>query len=1086
MSNRPYLRFPTIHGDQIVFCAEDDLWTVSTSGGTARRLTTSLDGVSRPLFSPDGQNIAFGGRDDGSTEVYIMPAEGGEAQRLTHTGAATRIMSWSQDGAALVFGSSHTHPFGLLEVYEAPIDGSPITPRSIGHAASLSFGPGGRCVMGRLNADSARWKRYRGGTAGDLWIDNEGQGQFQRLIDLKGNLCHPLWVGDRIYFVSDHEGVGNIYSVLPTGESLKRHTSFKDFYVRWPSAQGGRIVFHVGAELHILDCQSGDVKAIEVTVRSTRSQRQRKFASAQTYLEAYDVHPQGHSLTISTRGRAFSFNLWEGAVKRYHAGDGRQRKPSWLHDGERIAAFVDRSGEEKLAISNAAGEFEEIAIEGDFGRPIEVAASPVDDFLAITNHRYELYLIDIAAGKATQIDKSPMSRISEINWAPDGRWIAYSCAVSESRAELRVVRVEEDGSTRLHAKTKPVLADDAPSFTTDGRYLIFLAQRHFDPVYDDLHFSLGFPKAHIPCLIPLTKDLPSPFEPRPRAPGEPAKAPGEEKAKKDDEGDKNEKGEDESKNKNRAPEPVKIDAEGFAERVLAFPIEPGRFVRIKAGDGGKILMLRARVDGALGSRWDSTEPPADRDLLLYDLEELEEKTLCSDITSFRLGNGGKTLVIRKGNKLRAVKLSDKLPKEGKPGRKSGGIDLGRVRVPVDPAVEWPQMLREAWRLQRDHFWDPKMSNIDWQGVFDRYRPLLDRVTTRTEFSDLVWMMQGELGTSHAYEMGGDHRKGRSYPLGQLGADIAWDGEGWRIEHIVRGDSWNAKASSPLAAPGINVCSGQYILSVDGSDTSRMASPASLMVNLGGCKVELGISEAPKGERRLITVTCARSEAGMRYREWVEGNRATIHEATDGKVGYVHIPDMGPAGFAEFFRGYIAESDRLGLIVDARFNRGGHVSQLLLEKLARRRLGYDIQRHGEAQSYPAYSVVGPIVGLTNEYAGSDGDIFSHSFKMLKLGTLIGTRTWGGVIGIHPRERLTDGSFTTQPEFSFWFNDVGYGVENYGTDPDILVEIPPHESGDPQLEKAVAVALAQLEETPPQIPNFDGGVPKPDLSAPSLNW
>jgi tricorn protease len=442
--------------------------------------------------------------------------------------------------------------------------------------------------------------------------------------------------------------------------------------------------------------------------------------------------------------------------------------------------------------------------------------------------------------------------------------------------------------------------------------------------------------------------------------------------------------------------------------------------------------------------------------------------------------------------LRAIDALNDLPEEGdeqKPssetGRKSGWIDLERASVEIVPRDEWAQMFREAWRLQTEQFWVEDMSDIDWDRVYDRYCSVLDRVRTRTELSDLIWEMHGELGTSHAYEWGGDFREPLPYQRGFLGADFQWneDEGGYRIERIYRGDSWNRDSDSPLAEPGLDIDVGDVLTGIGGKRLTKEQTPDRTLVNAADREIAITVRRGRNPERNLI-VKALNSEAALRYRAWVEAKRAYVRERTDGRVGYVHIPDMGPWGFAEFHRGYLSEFDRRGLIVDVRYNRGGHVSPLLLEKLARKRVGYDTPRYGVAMPYPPESVGGPMVALTNQFAGSDGDIFSHCFKLYKLGPLVGKRTWGGVVGIDPYHHLVDGTMTTQPEFSFWFVDVGWSVENYGTDPDYEVDIAPHDyrdGRDPQLDKALELMEEAIAHTVSMRPDL---TTRPSLPLPSL--
>jgi len=642
-----------------------------------------------------------------------------------------------------------------------------------------------------------------------------------------------------------------------------------------------------------------------------------------------------------------------------------------------------------------------------------------------------------------------------------------------------------------------------PSFDPDGKYLYFLSYREFDPVYDNLHFDLNFPRGVRPYLITLQKDLPSPFIPIPKAPGQSNDGKGSQLPKRETGEDKQESDRQEGKEA-KTPEElvVEIDLDGIEDRIVAFPVWEGRYGQVW-GIKGKALFTSFPIEGSLSDSWIPGVPSATGFIEMYDFEEQKQETLVRKITSFKVSADGKTLIYRAGNRLRVIEAS-KTPDDSDklPGRKSGWLDLSRIKVSVQPRDEWQQMYREAWRLQRDHFWTEDMSGVDWEAVNQRYRPLLDRVATRSEFSDLMWEMQGELGTSHAYELGGDYRQEPKYLQGFLGVDFVYDAETetYRIGRIVRGDPWDEKGGSPLLGPGINVEPGQTLLAINGRKVGKDCSPQELLVNQAGSEVLLTVGRRSQAvgrrsqavgrrsqavgrrsltepsvedETRTVSVKTLKNETPARYREWVEGNRRQVHEATDGRVGYVHIPDMGPRGYAEFHRGYLAEVGRDALIVDVRFNGGGHVSQLILEKLARRRLGYDVPRWGEPEPYPVESVLGPMVAVTNEQAGSDGDIFSHCFKLMELGPLIGKRTWGGVVGIWPRDRLVDGGVVTQPEFSFWFEDVGWGVENYGTDPDIEVDITPQDYAagkDTQLERAIEEILRLLEERPPKRPDF----------------
>jgi tricorn protease len=1078
-----YYRHPTIHGDRLVFVCEDDLWCVPVEGGVARRLTANPGTVSFPVLSPDGASIAFTGKDDGPTEVYVMDAEGGEPTRLTWLGGLSQVVGWSADGADVLFASDHRQPFARVgEIHRVAAKGG--VPENLGHgpARAIAHEPEGAGVaIGRNSGDPARWKRYRGGTAGTLWVDRRGDGKFARLIDLPGNLASPMWVGKRIYFLSDHEGVGNLYSCTPTGRGLKRHTHHEDFYVRFPSTDGKRIAYHAGADLFVFDPETDEAAAVEVRIRSPRAQRNRRFVPFARHLESYALHPKGHSIALVGRGGTWAAGLWEGAPRRHgKPSAARYRLTRWLPDGKRLVAVTDEGGEEGLVVWNADGSGRPKRIEGDFGRAVSLDPAPAGgDRVALANQRQELILVDLKTEKARTVERSEFDRIHGVAWAPDGRWLAYGFSESRNTSSIHLLRVSTSRITRI---TRPEFRDVGPAFDPEGKYLYFVSWRVYNPVYDSLTFDLGFPRGARPYLVTLKKDQPSPFstalrEPRaPGAPAEPEKNAKDEGKKKDEKGGKDDK----------KPEPVEIDLAGIEDRVVAFPLPEGIYAKV-AGAPGRMLYETWPPEGALDQDWFEIGPPTKGGLHAWVFEAEKSEPVAEKMTSFALSGDAKVLAIRHGARLRVVASShkaDKTPPKDTPSRETGWLDLARIRLEVVPADEWTQMFREAWRLQRDQFWTADMAGIDWPEVHDRYLPLVDRVASRAEFSDLMWEMQGELGTSHCYEMLGDYRPEPSWFQGFLGADLDLDPETrtWRIARLPRGDSWLVKSASPLAAPGVNLAVGDEILEIEGEKIDHRSVPGERLVHRAGRDVTLTVRSGKK--RRSVTVETLKSEFPLRYRDWVEANRARVHEATEGRVGYIHVPDMGARGYSEFHRAFMAEVDRDGLVIDVRYNGGGHVSALLLEKLLRKRLGYDATRWGVLEPYPTDAPMGPMVALTNEYAGSDGDIFSHSFKMLGLGPLIGKRTWGGVVGVWPRHFLVDGTLTTQPEFSFWFEDVGWGVENYGTDPDIEVEIKPqdHAAGeDPQMDRALREIGKLLKKAKPVVPDPET---RPDLSRPKL--
>jgi tricorn protease len=1179
-----YYQRPTICGETLVFMFEDDLWLrdLSSSSSHAYRLTANPGRSSDPQLSPDGQHLAFTSLDEGNPEVYATRLDEMEPQRLTYLGDDTRCVGWSRDGQQILFTTNAGAPFSrIFQLAQVPRQGGPVQGLNLGPAAHISFARRGRGqVIGRHTWDPARWKRYRGGTAGQLWVDREEDGQFEPLLTLDGNLTRPLWVGNRIYFGSDHEGICNIYSCTPQGQDLRRHTDHDDFYIRYPNSDGQRIVYQCGGDIYLLDPRRKKPTRVDITVHTPRPRLARKFVSPGRFLESYGLSPNGAHTAVGVRGKPFTFAHWEDAVEQLGERDGiRHRLIRWSPQG--VICVTDASGEEEIALFDEAEnqQLRSLTAGHDIGRVLDIGLSPCGEKLWFTNHRHELYAlffprpeppapgepaqpnaaedsleppaaarkeskkkaVAAAKGKAKKSrsrkasgasDKAPetplpekpvltlvkvaedqFSRIGSASWSPDGLWLAFALSVNRQDSQIMIWGWEERTAV---AVTSAPFRDWSPDFDPEGRYLYFLSCRDFDPVRDNVFFEYAFPKAARPYLITLQKEQPDPFLDRPRPPGEepgPLPSPYLEPDKNGDKDDKKdveakadsavtaqekdkeatsdevkvEPGADKDKKEPKELKKIRIDFEGIERRVRVFPVDEGRYFGI-LGVKGKALLGFSSVRPALGLATTESETP-NGSLGVYDFKKLEYTVPIRGVSGFDVSLDRSTVIYRSSTSLRVLKAASLTapPGDRAAGRASGWLDLNRVKVSVKPLPEWQQMLREAWRLMRDHFWDPEMSKIDWNEVLQRYQPLLKRLSTRREFSDLLWEFQGELGTSHAYEYGGDYNVGPHYAQGKLASTLAWreQEKAYEILEIADGDPWCEKSTSPLRLLHHPLQPGDLLLAVNGHRLSQQEPPEKFLVNRADQRITLTVlrrtSWQGDGEAReeKVVVKALRREGPVRYRAWVEANRARVHELSKGRLGYVHIPNMSAAGFAEFHRGYYSEVERDGLVVDVRYNGGGNVSALLLEKLARRRLGFDVQRWGQPIPYPQESPAGPLVALTNEQAGSDGDIFSHCFKLMGLGPLLGKRTWGGTIGIWPRHHLVDGTVTTQPEFAFWFVDVGWGVENYGTDPDEEIEIQPQDwrdGVDPQLERAVAVGLRLLKRKPPLSPKALD--PRPD--------
>lgn len=1066
MTQKGYYRYPTIFGDTVVFVSEGDLWRVSKENPVARRLTFNRGQIKYPVFSPDGKYLAFSASDEGHSEVYTMPAEGGEIKRLTFLGDMVNVVGWTHEG--IYFVTAAGEPFVRINVvHRITPDGLIHEKLPIGQANYIAFKnmqeTGCVAIQRHGYREYSYWKRYRGGTAGTIWVDQDGNGSFKQLIALDGDLARPLILDNRIYFSSDHEGIGNLYSCTLEGFDLRQETHHQEFYVRNQSTDGKRIVYHAGADLFVFEPQSGKSEKLEVTYNSDRPGRSRKFFNIQRYLQGYHLHPNGHYLSLISRGKACFFSNWEGPVLQIGDLDGvRYRDASWLVDGKRVLVVCESGVEDSLEIYSAedGSLLSKPKTSLEIGRVTGLWVNPKTDHVALTNHAHELLIVDLKKWTCQKVDRSEFGAPSGCSWSPDGLWLAYSTTVDRKRRAIKLLNLKDKKITQI---TNPILRDECPTFDPEGKYLFFLSWRHFEPTWDCMHFDLGFHFAVKPYAITLQKDLTSPFLKAPES----LETKGD---KKDEEKDGSDK-----KDKKQKDHVIQIDLEGIEERIVEFPIMAGEYSHLQAGKG-KVFFITHPLEPAPVHYFGEEKDESHTSLDYFDLDTLRLEHVVTGVSDFHFAADHEMMVYRINEKLRVVKVGEKPDEDKGYTKKSGWINFGRIKLSVNRVLEWQQMYKEAWLLQRDHYWVEDMSKIDWQNVYDRYYPLLARISSREEFTDLLWEMQGELGTSHAYVLGGDLKQEPTWTVGSLAADFEYDFDkkAFRFTNIAKGDVWDLTCGSPLHHPGVKIQEGDYLLSINKRPVTAERTPGAMLVNLAEQEVELEVADYKMKHKRSVIVKTLASQNEARYRDWVENNRRYIHEKSQGRVGYIHIPDMSPHGFAEFHRAFLCEIDRAGLIVDVRFNGGGNVSQLLLEKLARRRLGYDVTRWQGMLPYPEDAPLGPMVALTNEYAGSDGDIFSHSFKVMKLGPLIGKRSWGGVIGIFPRFPLIDGGLTTQPEYSFWFKDVGWSVENYGVDPDIEVEIAPQDyraGKDPQMDRALIEIEKILATTQEDLPEID---------------
>lgn len=1041
MTNGAYLRYPHLHGDLVTFVADDDVWLAPLAGGRAWRFTADRVPVSDPRFSPDGSRIAWTGGREGAPEVFAAEIDGPEGERLTHWGSGTTaVRGWTEDGNVLAISSAGQSFRVRNWAYEVPLDGGPATRLPYGWVSDVAVSGERVATVSAMWREPSQWKRYRGGTAGKIWVDADGSGEFARLFaDSTAQYWSVSWVGDRIVFLADADGAGNVYSALPDGSDVRKHSSHEEFYARHATGDGQRVIYSHAGDLWLLESLDAEPYRLDIRLGGPRPGRARR--PAPTRAGSYAPDATGRASAVEIRGTAHWVPHRDGPAGALRVQPGvRVRLPRAL-DGDGRAIWVsDAGGEDGLEIGTPGGEVRTLAA-GQLGRVLELAAAPDGKHAAVAAHDGRLLVVDLESGGVRELDRTTQGDVKGLAFSPDSSWLAWEHPHHTPLSQIRMGRV--DGTSVIDV-TPVRFADYDPVFTKDGKYLAFLSARTFDPVYDTHVFDMSFLYACRPYLVPLRADTPSPFDPSLLGRGFNGE---DDKPNKDD------------KQQDDALARTDVDPDGLASRVVPVPVPAGRYDNLRAAKDA-LLWLRHPISGQLGDG----EPPNETVLERYDLKKRAKSELAKEVRSFEVSGDGTRLVThgKNGLQTRAATESDDVVT----------IDLDRITVQIDPVAEWRQGFHEAGRLMRDHFWREDMGGVDWQAILDRYAPFVERIGAHSELIDLLWETQGELGTSHAYATapnGGSDPRRRQ---GLLGADLAKDADGvWRVERILPGESSDHAARSPLLAPGVAVRPGDAIIAVGGRPVDPVRGPLALLAGTANQPIELTVRPHSGGDPRRVVVCPIADETPLRYHDWVEDRRTLVREASDGRLGYLHVPDMVARGWAQFHRDLRTEMAFDGLIVDMRENGGGHLSELVLEKLSRKVTGWVRARGYESRRYPKDSPRGPIVTIADEFAGSDGDIVSAGIKNRGIGPLVGTRTWGGVIGIDSRYHLVDGTRVTQPRYSFWLDGPGWGVENHGVDPDIEVVITPQDrvaGRDPQLEKAIELALAALDEQPPATP------------------
>ncbi|MGW1715087.1 S41 family peptidase [Streptomyces sp. NPDC002156] len=1074
-----YLRLPHLSDDLLCFVAEDDLWLASLDGpGRAWRLTVDRTKVGHPRFSPDGRHIAYTSWRSLVPEIHHAPVDGGPAQRLTYWGSAdTQVCGWSPDGDILAV-ASHGQPFSYFTwAYSVPAGGGPGGRLPWGPVSDIQVADieGERKTLlltGTPPHEPAAWKRYRGGAMGRLWLHGE-----RLLPGLDGHLHSPMFVGDRIAFLSDHEGIGNLYSCAYDGSGLRRHTDHDAFYARHASSDGTRVVYQCAGDLWIVDdLAAGSLpRRLDVRLGGPRAGRRTYQVPAAQHVDGISVDETGRASAVVVRGSLYWLTHRDGPARTITDTPGvRVRLPEMLGSGGQVAYVTDAEGEDAIEIAylpRASGEREPRRLaSGELGRVLELVSDPAGERLAVAAHDGRLLLLTVSDGAATaagtedsdgdatELICSLNGPVTDLAFSPDGAWLTWSHpGIGRSLRQIKMARIKD----RLIVDvTNGRFEDENPVFTRDGRYLAFLSWRGFDPVYDVHTGDLSFPLGCRPYLVPLSSATPSPFalspDGRPAAGGL----------------DPEEEGGDGT---------VTVEVEGLESRVTPFPVTASKYSALYPVAGGGLVWLRWPISGALGETFANPADTSGRPTLEYfNISKAKKSELVDHLDWFAVSGDASRLVVVDDDELRAVPSTD--PGDGDT---TVWIDLRRVLHEVDPPAEWRQSYEEAGRLIRAYFWEPQMCGIDWDAVLEQYRPLVERVASPDEFADLLREVLGELGTSHAYVTAARRNEGPPHyqrRQGLLGANFVRREGGWMLDRILPGDSSDSKARSPLAGSGIR--EGALLTHVDGRPVDPVTGPFPLLAGAGGTTVELTFTPAEgsrgegEGRARRVAVVPLVDERPLRYQDWVAKRREVVRELSGGRCGYLHIPDMGGSGWAQFNRDLRMEVSRPALIVDVRGNAGGHISELVVEKLTRTILGWDLTRNAQPVSYASNAPRGPVVALADEATSSDGDMITAAFKLLELGPVVGQRTWGGVVGMTGRHRLGDGTVITVPMNAAWFDTYGWTVENQGVSPDLEILRTPldwAEGRHVEMDDAIRLALTLLDTHPAATPPTYDGVP-----------
>lgn len=1057
------LRFPAVHGDQVVFTYSGDLYTVNINGGTARKLSSDLDGYEMfAKFSPDGKTIAFTGQYDGNTEVFTIPSDGGVPKRITYTATLGRddvsdrmgpnniVMAWNGDN---IIYRSRKQTFNSFkgQLFSVNNEGGMSEELQLPAGSWCSFSEDGKkMAYNQVFREFRTWKYYKGGMADDVWIHDFETKETVNITNNDNQNIFPMWHGDKVYFLSDRDRTMNLFSYDLNTKEEKKLTTYTEYDIKFPSLGNNSIVFENGGFLYNYNLSNGQTSKIEINIDNDMLNARNEIKDASKFINSWAIAPDGKRVVFGARGDVYTLPAESGITRNLTESSGvHDRNVEWSPNGKYISFISDRTGEDEIYIQNQNGAEEAIQLTFNSDtykyNPIW---SPNSENLLWSDKMGRLNTVNVATKTVNVAAEAESWEIRSYNWSPDSRWITY---VMPNQSTVSKVMIYDTQSKETHQISDDWYDAASPVFGTEGKYLFFTSSRDFNPTYSWTEWNHAYQDMSKIYFVTLQKSTPSPFEPKNDEVTVKVKKDTAEKVngKKSKKSDKEEPKDESLK--------VNIDFDGISNRVMSIPGKAGSYWGLSPV-GNKLFYVFAK-SGSNGPQLKS-----------YDLANQKEAEH-GNVGSFVISADQKKMFVSVRGKHAVINLPNGKVKPEK------FVDESNMKVMIDLQQEWTQIFNESWRQMRDFFYAPNMHGVDWNSINTKYSALLPYVKNRNDLNYVIGEMIGELSVGHAYVNGGDKPSPKRIKTGLLGAKISKQESGYfKIDEILDGENWTNGSRSPFTEVGVDINEGDFIVAINGKSTKDVNDIYKMLVGTAGNKIEITTNSKAeiKGAKKHIIVPIS-DESGLYYYNWVMDNTAKVAEATNGEVGYIHIPDMGPGGLNEFVKHFYPQLNKKALIIDDRGNGGGNVSPMLIERLNRELALYGMSRNNGVNTKPAQMMQGPKVLLLNNYSASDGDLFPYQFKKMKMGTLIGVRSWGGVVGIRGSLPFIDGGDMRKPEFAPFDADGNWVIEGHGVDPDIVVENDPskeYAGEDQQLNKAIEVILEQMKayKSAPEIPAF----------------